>query len=285
MIPLHYMADAESLATLRLAARRPEEALRGVAVAAMLHRGDSMAMDVILDIALRNKALPRVPKESVFLLRDEHKPKLRQLRNLPVRKDPASMPAAQEEAENHRQPVWIESYQCNSDPIWVLEALGHLGDANALREYNAYAFTVRTQIGSPRGASGDRVSKLYHTPLTARASDLESMLNLVYSSYCTEAMAKELMDGLKVLPQWFSLADVRVLEAFAANPKLHDRYRKLAADLAGRPIPLKTKQVLMHNAVRIRVLEVNDALKRWATSDYSGLARDARKTLQELVAK
>lgn len=83
-----------------------------------------------------------------------------------------------------------------------------------------------------------------------------------------------------LLPQWQTDNDVRLLKALAANPKTHGHYRKLAANLAPRPVTLGVKYELMEHAADIPVAEVTEALRRWTTSGDPELARDARDALE-----
>lgn len=282
LIPLHFLADAGSLETLRRAARADQPVVRRTAAAALLHRRDPLAVDVLLADAIRQKRVPDMPPEAIALLDADDLPALRKLERLTSHDEQADPPEDANEPAAKRPPV---DRAAAAEHPWVLAAQAHLGDADALRRYNARAFRVFTRIGQPisAGREAKQPPSLHHTPVTARCADVGCMLRLAVGCYCTEAMARELLDGVKLLPHWFMLLDRDLLRALAANSHTHAQYRKLAANLAGRPAPLTTKRELMRNAARIPTPEVTRALRRWARSAHPDLAREARATLRGLT--
>jgi hypothetical protein len=180
-----------------------------------------------------------------------------------------------------------ERDRAEEELAWVLAALGHLGDAKALREYNALVFRVQHDVGDPvegyvMERSPENYEKMVHTPVTARCADLEMMLWFAQDIYCTEALAEALLEGVRLLPHWYWEVDTGVLEALAANPRTHGHYRRLAANLAPRPVTLDVKRELLEHAADIPVPEVTEAIRRWTQSGDPELARDAREVLDVL---
>ena len=124
--------------------------------------------------------------------------------------------------------------------------------------------------------------KLYQTEATARAVNVTVMMELAAECFCTEAMAERLLRDVRLVPHWWTCADKRLLEALASNPKLVDRLRKVAAELAERPAPLHTKRTLLRLARARALPEIEPAIRRWARSDLHELAIEAQATLKQL---
>jgi hypothetical protein len=280
LIPLRFLDDPESLNTLRTAAKSSELVVRRTAAGALLIKRDHQGLDALLDEAVREGRLPAMPPETISLLRKSDLPRLRQIhRKASVPPLERTATTGPEEEHPYKLVGWRYLSMDETDKeSWLLAAMGHLGDEESLRRYNACAFEVHTKVGSPV----EDEPGLTHTPVSARATDLAGMLGLASSVYCTDAMAKELMDGMKLLPHWAWESDRVLLQAFAGSEKTHGWYRKLACDLASRPTPLSTKWEVMRHAKAIPVPEVTSAIQRWALSEHVVLAGEAKKALAEL---
>ncbi len=273
LTPLQCLEDAKSLEILRQASTHSEALVRRMAQDVLRARGDPWLLRLLLDEAAREgNALTWLPGNIPLLDRTDVSA-LRKI--LPAARK--NVEAADRHGDNRARD------DAEEELAWILAALGHLGDAEALREYNAFAFRVGTRVGDPQqDDSEESDAKMFHTPVTARCADLETMLWLAQTCYCSEAMADELLDGVRLLPHWHTGADVSLLAALASNPKTHDRYRRLASNLAPRPIPLDVKRELLRHAADIQVPEVTQAVRRWARSGDPELAHDAREALRHM---
>jgi hypothetical protein len=275
LLPLAHLQDDESLQILRHAAKSPVGLVCQRARGALKTRRDVWVLRLQLEEAAQDpaKAIDWWPGSSV-LMEPSDAPLLRKVLRVLLQADGRATIAGGREA--------FLGHAARAEQ-WVLAALDHLGDAEALRQYNALAFKVETQPGDlwdkPSYIEG---ASLYYTPTTARYKDLETMLRLARWCYCSEAMADELMKNSNLLPHWFLGTDQEFLAALAANPKTHDRYRRLAANLAPRPVELRIKEELLLHAAEIRVPEVDEAVRRWSASDHAELAALAREALGRL---
>lgn len=298
LIPLEYVAGAKSRAILHRAARGQHTPVRLIAVECLLRRGDPAGMDALLDEAIRRKRVPllanRIPTHStgelIQLLDKEDLPKLRTMwygdaakgMGDPATPKPPRQPSLFEDEDAPAEQLPVRRNPTPED-CWVLAAMAHLGDTRALREYNAWLFKVETRVGDRNDfVQGGPGARMYHTPVSARCARLQRTLNAARDVYCTEAAAAELLDGVKLLPHFWTSWGQDLLIALAGNPATHEHYRKVAANLAGRPVPLPVKHTLMRYCATIPVPEVTAAARRWAQHVDPSLAREAREAIRKL---
>jgi hypothetical protein len=276
--PLAWIEDDESLRLLRRAADHRDALLSSVARNGLRECGEVPPLHHWLTQGGGKDRVPAKWPGAISALGPKDVPTLRK-----------ALPAARKAVEEARDSDEARAaYWADENVRWILAALGYLGDADALREYNAMAFRVHVQPGdSVTGYTIECEEKdhkgLTHTPLTAQCYDLLRILDRAWATHCTEVMADELVTNFHLLPQWQTENDVRLLKALAANPKTHGHYRKLAANLAPRPVTLSIKYELLEQAVEIPVPEVTEAIRRWMQSADPELAADAREVLQRLA--